>query len=73
MITSDIEELNISDLNEFEGDASTMLTENAKGLWRKVTFDPNKDVSGTVHPFGFQNNEMVSASNVDDSFVQRVS
>lgn len=73
MITSDIEELNISDLNEFEGDASTMLTENAKGLWRKVTFDPNKDVSGTVHPFGFQNNEIVSASNVDDSFVQRVS
>lgn len=73
MITSDIEEINISDLNEFEGDASTMLTENSKGLWRKVTFDPNKNVSGTVHPFGFQNNEMISASNVDDSFVQRVS
>lgn len=73
MITSDIEELNISDLNEFEGDASNILTENTKGLWRKVTFDPNKDISGTVHPFGFQNNEMVSASNVDGSFVQRVS
>jgi len=73
MITSDIEEINISDLNEFEGDASTMLTENSKGLWRKMTFDPNKNVSGIVHPFGFQNNEMISAANVDDSFVQRVS
>lgn len=73
MITSDIEEINISDLNEFEGEASTMLTENSKGLWRKVTFDPNKNTTGTCYPFSYQENEIISTTNINESYNNRIS
>ncbi len=73
MITSDIQELNIDDLNEFDGDRALLLTENEKGYWRKLTLDPNKSVTGTGSPFAYQDNEIVSASNVNESYVQRVS
>ena len=73
MITSDIQELNISDLNEYEEDRAVILTENQGGFWRKLTLDPNKSVTGTASPFAYQDNEIVSASNVNESYVQRVS
>lgn len=47
MITSDVDELNIDDLNPFEGDPSVLLTENPEGLWKKLKFDPT---SATQNP-----------------------
>lgn len=73
MITSDIEELNISDLNEYQKDRALLLTENEEGYWRKLTLDPNKSVNGTGSPFAYQDNEIISTSNVNESFVQRIS
>ena len=46
MITSDLEELNIDQLDNFEGDPSHFLVENGKGIWQKLVFDPFKDPSG---------------------------
>ena len=69
--TSDIQELNIDDLNEYREDRALLLTENEEGYWRKLTLDPNKSVTGTGYPFAYQNNEIISASNIDRSFVER--
>lgn len=44
MITSDVDELNIDDLNPFEGDPSVLLTENPEGLWKKLKFDPTSAI-----------------------------
>lgn len=73
MITSDIQELNISDLNEYEEDRAVLLTENEGGYWRKLTLDPNKNATGTGYPFAYQDNEVISTTNIDESYNNRVS
>ena len=40
-ITSNIEQLNISELNPYEGKKSHLLAEDPDSLWKGIIFDPN--------------------------------
>ena len=73
MITSDIQEINIADLNEYQGDCTLLLTENQKGYWRKLKLEPNKSVTGISYPFSYEYDEINSTTNVDGSYNNRVS
>lgn len=59
MITSNLEELNIHELNSFEGDTSLLLTENPKGLWKKLVFDPKETVTTTSNVLTYQDEKIV--------------
>lgn len=67
MITSDLEELNIKELNNFEGDTSLLLTENPKGLWKKLVFDPTGTVTSSTNVLAYQDNKILLGPLVESS------
>lgn len=60
MITSDLEELNIDNLRDFEGEPSYMVTENPRGLWKRVVFDPKTKTKESTDVLTFHENKIVS-------------
>ena len=52
-------ELNLDDLNPFEGDRSVLLAENEPGFWKGLIFDPTQTIAATTGFLVLQNNEIV--------------
>ena len=57
---SDIQELNLEDLNPFEGDPSILLTESTKnGFWKGLFFDPSVVSPSATQFLALENNQIV--------------
>jgi len=59
MSTPDLKETTINELNPFEGDTSLLLTENPKGLWKKLVFDPKETLPTTANVLTYHEDKIV--------------
>lgn len=60
MITSDLKEINISDLESYEGATGNILVEVSKGVWKKCLFDPSRVETVVDGVLAIKGNEIVS-------------
>lgn len=61
-MTPDVQELNLDDLNPYEGDDVLLLSENTKGLWKQLSFSPTEFTTTPTSLLAFYDNKIVSTT-----------